>query len=306
MVRNTVEKMSACGSVQTRHQQRKLKDPMFLEKVKLSQRERYRRLVADPVTRKQEHDKRRCYRIRYIAKKRWQKLKEQGIVNDGASNVKDEGMLQDLKWKNALECSFEPTVDGDSVTSHHSHETSDDSCLSNAEDEMEYERGENLNFQDKLPCKSHDGNKNDRNQNDDHLKVGTSEWVKRFERDPFSCFYGHHYVPRYFKNPKTKVTEEETEEYWPVTSVEWMDRYIDDPDFDLMHKERYTPKYMKRLTDRIYIYAPDFVIEVKRRAMLQQKILSKIPEYLHPHAITAVKDYVKRWLKHQKEFVTFM
>ena len=233
-------------------------------------------------------------RIRYIAKKRLQKLKEQGIVNNGASNVRDEGMLQDFKDENALECSFEPTVDGDSVTSHHSHETSDDSSFLNAEDEMEYEGMENLNLQDKSP-----GASCGRNQQDLYVKFGSDEWMECWANDPFCHYYGN-YNPNYFRNRRTHPTIEETTEYWPVTSVEWMYRYIDDPNFDTYH-EMETPMYRKRQTDCIHIYAPEFVIEAKRRAMLWQKMMSKIPEALHSDVVTAVKDYIERWSEHQKE-----
>ena len=164
---------------------------------------------------------------------------------------------------------------------------------------MENEGRENLYFQGKSTVTSCNDNTTEEQDGDMYVEFGSDEWLECWVNDPFYHYYGN-YTPNYFKNKRTLPTKEETNEFWTVTSVEWMDRYIDDPNFDT-YDEMYTPMYRKQETDHIYIYAPDFVVKAKRLAMLWQKMMSKIPVTLQSDVVTAVNNYIERWSKQQNE-----
>ena len=156
---------------------------------------------------------------------------------------------------------------------------------------------EDLNLPDTSPGASCDDTTTGNNQQDCYVKFGSDEWRECWANDPFCHYYGN-YSPNYFRIRRTHPMIEETYEYWPLTSVEWMYRYIDDPNFDTF-QEMETPMYRKQQTDYIHVYAPRCVIEAKRRAMLLQKMMSKIPVALHSDVVTAVIDYIERWSEYQ-------
>ena len=96
--------MSTYGSPQRRYAERKRKDPEYCARVLLRQREQYRRLVADPVTRKKLYERKKRSFEKCKEKKRLQKLERQQDVKNGAMNDIGDGMLLDIKEKSAVQC----------------------------------------------------------------------------------------------------------------------------------------------------------------------------------------------------------
>ena len=376
MVKLTHEMMSACGSLRGMYREKKLRDP--LEKVNLSHRERYKRMVADPVKRKQMLDKKKPYQIERRAKKRLQK--EQGDVNAAASNVRDEGMVLDIIDENAGECPVESMMDSnsDSLEEPMVHDCTEDemkcdppmhidqpkdvkkaasnvgdegmsedesavecpveammdgrsdhspeepmvhdsdnedemkvnvgqpkespSPVGNCVDDMKEDGIEKLDGKEALGI-SCDVEKTEKNDDDIYLKYASKEWWKRFVKDSFSRHYGN-YNPRYRKIPKT-VTKEETNEYWPVTSIEWMHRYVNDPEFTT-YTVSDTPMYKKQEIDKVYHDVPDWVIEKVRPEMLRRRLedketMPKGSKYLQMRVTDNRNRYVEVWMRKQRE-----
>ena len=209
------------------------------EKNKQYQKERYRRAIADPVTRKQLREKKNHIQRKHVAKKRSQKL--------------DNEMEQ----------------------------ISSSSTGSTSEENEQLQHG-----------------------NDLYVKCGTDEYMECWSKDPFKKYYGTH-IPQYLKNQRTHPTKEETNDFWPVSSIEWMERYINDPKFYTFGVAD-TPMYKKLETEDIYIDAPDFVIQQKRRDMLWDRLdarcrLSRSPECLHSHMEQERSDFIERWCRLHRE-----
>ena len=95
---------STMSTAQQRYLQKKFKDPEYRQKVNTFQRERYRRLIADPVTRKQIAERKKIYDKKYKEKKRLQKLERQQVVKNGPMTDKDDGMVLDIREKYAVQC----------------------------------------------------------------------------------------------------------------------------------------------------------------------------------------------------------
>ena len=257
--------MSTYGSPQRRYAEKKRKDPEYCARVLLKQRERYRRLVADPVTRKQLYERKKRSHEKCKEEKRLRMLERLQVVKNETMLDRDDGMVLDRKEESAVPVVGPPeemihdTGSVSAVTmdcSAEVKETTPDDNTSTITNEMNKPKENELTDNDFVE------------NGVVYLKIGSDPWITRMVKDDFMEIYGNA-SPKFVKYRKTRVTEEETNEYWPVTSAEWMDRYVKDPDFPKnIRRFSLTPMYKKRLTDKVFEIAPDWVVQQKRYRML--------------------------------------